>query len=115
MAVTNRTPIRFSLLTVIVWLAVAAGIIFLLWQVITRISGDTLPISTAVPDLTQVYQTNTALLTMQQTSTATTLRPDCHSIPYAKTDPNTFHTPAIPDKAHHTHRVYPNQPTPGTV
>jgi hypothetical protein len=71
MAVTNRTPIRFSLLTVIVWLAVAAGIIFLLWQVITRISGDTLPISTAVPDLTQVYQTNAAFLTMQQTSTTT--------------------------------------------
>jgi hypothetical protein len=71
MAITNRKPLRFSLLTVIVWLGVAAGIIFLLWQVITRISGSTLPISTATPNLTQVYQTIAAMLATQQTNTAT--------------------------------------------
>lgn len=72
MTTTNRTPLRFSLLTVIVWLAVATGIIFLLWQVITRISGRNLPVSTATPDLTQMYQTIAAMLTTEQTSTATT-------------------------------------------
>ena len=72
MATPKRTPLRFSLLTVIVWLTVAAGVIFLIWQVITRISGRNLPVSTATPDLTQVYQTIAAMLTTQQTSTAFT-------------------------------------------
>ena len=72
MAAKNRTPIRFSLLTVVVWLAVAAAIIFLLWQVITRISGNNLPVSTATPNLTQVYQTIASMLVTQQTSTTTT-------------------------------------------
>src|SRR4030042_2426587 len=72
MTTTNRTPLRFSLLTVIVWLAVAAGIIILLWQVITRISGNKLSVSTVTPDLTQVYQFTAALLTTQQTSSTAT-------------------------------------------
>jgi hypothetical protein len=72
MALKKNTPLRFSLLTVIVWLAVAAGIIILLWQVITHISGRNLPVSTATPNLTQVYQTIAVMLTTQQTSTATT-------------------------------------------
>jgi hypothetical protein len=71
MAITNHTPLRFSLLTVIVWIGVAAGIIFLLWQVITRISGNNLPVSTATPNLTQAYQTIATRLTTQHTSTAT--------------------------------------------
>jgi len=71
MAITNRTPLRFSLLTVIVWLGVAAGVIFLLWQLITRISGNNLPVSTATPNLTQVYHTIATRLTPPQTSTAT--------------------------------------------
>jgi len=62
-------------LTVVVWLAVAAGVIFLLWQVITHISASSLPVSTATPNLTQVYQTIAAVLTAQQTypTTATAL------------------------------------------
>jgi len=84
MAITNRTPLRFSLLTVIVWLGVAAGVIFLLWQVITRISGNNLPVSTATPNLTQVYQTTTARLTTQQTSTATSPTQTHPSSPTAK-------------------------------
>ncbi len=73
MTVTNRTPVRFSLLTAVVWLVVAAGIIFLLWQVITRISASNLPVSTATPNQTQVYQTIAAMLTAQPTSPATTI------------------------------------------
>jgi len=72
MKVTNRTPVRFSLLTALIWLVVAAGIIFLLWQVITRISPSNLPVSTSTPNLTQVYQTIAAMLTAQPTSPATT-------------------------------------------
>jgi hypothetical protein len=70
MTSTNRTPLRFSLLTFIVWLAVAAGIIFLLWQVITRISANKLPASTATPNLTQAYQTMAVNMIAQQTSSA---------------------------------------------
>ena len=70
MTSTSRTPLRFSLLTIIVWLAVAAGIIFLLWQVITRISASKLPTSTATPNLTQVYQTNVVNMTAQHSSSA---------------------------------------------
>jgi len=72
MAITNRTPVRFSLLTAIIWLLVASGIIVLLWQVIRRISSSNLPISTATPNLTQVYQTIAVMLTTAQTSPATT-------------------------------------------
>jgi len=84
MSITNRTPLRFSLLTVIVWLGVAAGVIFLLWQVITRISGNNLPVSAATPNLTQVYQTSTARQTTQQTSTATNPTQTHPSSPTAK-------------------------------
>lgn len=72
MAITNRTPVRFSLLTAIIWLLVASGIIVMLWQVIRRISSSNLPVSTATPNLTQVYQTIAAMLTTAQTSPATT-------------------------------------------
>ena len=80
MADTKRTPIRFSLLTVLVWLAVAAGIIFLLWQVITRISGNDLPDITARPDLTQLNQTS---LTPQQALTVTAIAPTATPSPMA--------------------------------
>ena len=72
MARPNRLPIRFSLLTAVVWLLVAGGIIFLLWQLINRISAANLPISTATPNQTQVYQTIAFLLTPQQSGTAGT-------------------------------------------
>ncbi len=72
MPVTKGAPVRFSVLTVMVWLLVAAGVIFLLWQVITRISTSKMPVSTATPNLTQVYQTIAAVLTAQPTSPATT-------------------------------------------
>jgi hypothetical protein len=68
MAAPNRLPVRFSLLTAIIWLLVAAGIIFLLWQVIMRISESNLPVSTPTPNLTQVYNTIAAMLTAQQTT-----------------------------------------------
>jgi cytoskeletal protein RodZ len=84
MAVSNRTPLRFSLLTVIIWLGVAAGVIFLLWQVITGISGNNLPVSTATPDLTQVFQTSDASLTNRQTSTATSPTQTFTSSPTAR-------------------------------
>ncbi len=69
---TKRGPIRFGLLTALVWLAVAAGIIFLLWKVITRISASDLPASTATPNQTQVNQTIEAIVNSQSTSSATT-------------------------------------------
>src|SRR4030042_839148 len=62
----NRLPIRFSLVSAIVWLLVAGGLIFLLWQLINRISVGNMPISTATPNQTQVYQTIAALLTPKQ-------------------------------------------------
>lgn len=68
MSAEKKTPVRFSLVTVVVWLMVAAGIIFLLWQVINRISASDLPVSTATPNLTQVYQTIAAVLTAQPSS-----------------------------------------------
>lgn len=73
MAVNKRTPVRFSLLTVFIWLLVAGGVSFLLWQVINRISASNLPINTPHPNPTQVYQTIAALLTAQPSSTATTV------------------------------------------
>lgn len=72
MTAPNRLPARFNLLTAVIWLLVAAGIIFLLWQVINRLSASYLPVSTATPNLTQVYQTISAILTAQQTNPAAT-------------------------------------------
>lgn len=72
MSVKKGTPVRFSLLTILVWLLVAAGTIFLLWQLINRISASKMPISTPTPNLTQMYQTIAAILTSQPTSPATT-------------------------------------------
>ncbi len=71
MSTNKGTPVRFSLLTVFVWLLVAGGIIFLLWQVINRISPGNLPVSTPTANLTQVYQTIAAVLTAQPSSPAT--------------------------------------------
>jgi hypothetical protein len=67
----KRAPIRFGLVTALVWLLVAGGSIFLLWQVITRISATDLPASTSTPDQTQVAQTIAALVNAQATGTAT--------------------------------------------
>ena len=62
MSAEKRAPIRFGLLTALVWLAVAAGSIFILWQVITRISANDVPAGTSTPDQTQVYQTIAAIV-----------------------------------------------------
>jgi hypothetical protein len=67
MAVNKRTPLRFSLLTAFIWLLVAGGVSFLLWQVINHISTSNLPLSTPTPNPTQVYQTIAAALTAQPT------------------------------------------------
>lgn len=76
MTVKKRAPVRFSLLTILIWLLVAAGIIFLLWQVINRISAGSLPVSTTAPNKTQIYQTIAVMLTEQQITPATnTARP----------------------------------------
>jgi hypothetical protein len=105
MTITNRTPLRFSLLTVVIWLVVAGGIIFLLWQVITRISANNLPASTATPDLTHGYQTIAAMLTAQQASpTAPASTPSPTSVP-------TLSTP----QATPTMQAQLNTPTPGSV
>jgi len=71
----KRLPIRFSLVTAIVWLLAAGGSIFLLWELINRISPGNLPISTATPNQTQVYQTIAAFLTPQGTSPSATVTP----------------------------------------
>jgi hypothetical protein len=71
MSATKRAPIRFGLLTTLVWLAVAAGSIFLLWYVIKRISVSNLPVSNATPNQTQVFQTIAAIVNSQTTSSAT--------------------------------------------
>ncbi len=73
MPAQERLPVRFSWITVVVWLLVAAGSIFLLWQLINRLSARSLPISTATPNQTQVYQTIAALLTPIGTGTAEAL------------------------------------------
>jgi hypothetical protein len=70
MSEKKRAPIRFGFLTALVWLAVAAGSIFLLWQIMNRISAGNLPISTATPNQTQVYQTIAAIVNSQMTSPA---------------------------------------------
>jgi len=71
----KRLPIRFSLLTAVVWLLAAAGSIFLLWELINRISAGNLPISTATPNQTQVHLTLAAFLTPQRTSPSATVTP----------------------------------------
>jgi hypothetical protein len=71
MASQKGSPVRFSWLTALVWLLVAAGVIFLLWQVITRISLNNLPISSPTPNQTQVYRTIASVLTAQPTGTGT--------------------------------------------
>jgi hypothetical protein len=108
MTVTNRTPVRFSLLTVVVWLAVAAGVIFLLWQAITHISASSLPVSTATPNLTQVYQTIAAVLTAQQTNPTTTTALTDTPIPTSRLTQVAFtalpspYTTSTPGEAIHT-------------
>jgi Ig-like domain from next to BRCA1 gene len=94
MTSTNRTPLRVSLLTFIVWLAVAAGIIFLLWQVITRISANKLPVSTAAPNLTQVYETIAVNITAQKTSSVAPTA--MGNTPSPTTLPTTSSTQAAP-------------------
>lgn len=64
----KKGPVRFSLLTVIVWFLVAGGMIFLMWNVITGISGRNLPLSTPTPNRTEIYRTIAAMLTAQGTS-----------------------------------------------
>ena len=71
MAGNKGTPVRFSLLTVLVWLLVAGGVIFLLWEIINRISARNVPFGTPTPNLTQAYQTISAVLTAQPSSTST--------------------------------------------
>jgi Ig-like domain from next to BRCA1 gene len=66
----KRTPIRFGVVTALVWLLVAGGIIFLLWQVITRISANDILVSTTTPDQTQVAQTIETIVNAQATGTA---------------------------------------------
>ncbi len=70
MPAEKRLPIRFGLLTALVWLAVAGGVIFLLWQVIGRLSASSLPTITATPDQSQMNQTIEALVNTQTTATA---------------------------------------------
>jgi hypothetical protein len=71
MADKKGAPVRFSLLTVVVWLLVASTASYLLWQVINRISEQALPVSTPTPNLTQIYETIAAVLTAQPSSVAT--------------------------------------------
>jgi hypothetical protein len=80
----KRLPIRFGLLTALVWLAVAGGIIFLLWQVIGRLTASSLPVNSPTPNQTQLNQTIAAIVNTQVTSTATatvTLTPSPHRSP----------------------------------
>jgi hypothetical protein len=67
-ATEKRLPIRFGLLTALVWLLVAGGVIFLLWQVITRLPSSSSPISTVTPNQTQINQTIAAIVNTQATS-----------------------------------------------
>ena len=71
MSTQKRAPIRFGVLTALVWVLVAGGIIFLLWQVITRISASAAPANTPTPNQTQVQQTIAAIVNSQITATAT--------------------------------------------
>jgi hypothetical protein len=71
MSSNKKAPVRFSLLTVFVWLLVAGGIIFLLWQVINRLSNSDRLAGTPTADLTQVQQAIAAILTAQPSSPVT--------------------------------------------
>lgn len=71
MSSSKGSPVRFSWLTALVWLLVASGVIFLLWQLIARISASNLPVSSPTPNQTQVFQTIAAVLSAQPTSTDT--------------------------------------------
>jgi hypothetical protein len=75
MAAEKRLPVRFGLLTALVWLAVAGGVIFLLWQVIARLSASNLPASTATANQSQVNQTIAALVNTQNSQTAAAVTP----------------------------------------
>ncbi len=91
MSESKRTPIRFGLLTALVWLAVAGGIIFLLWQVITRLSASSLPLSSPTPNQTQINQTIAAIVHTQTTDQPATLTPTVTPSPtlYVSTTPST--------------------------
>ena len=84
MADHKHPSVRFSLVTAIIWLVVAGGIIFLLWQLIDRISAASLPISTATPDQTEINQTIAALLTPRRASPSETAMPTRTSSPTPK-------------------------------
>ncbi len=122
MSVNNKgKQIRFSLLTVFVWLLVAGGVIFLLWQVINRISASNLPLSSPTPNLTEVYQTIAAVLTAQPGNTATVNAPTItpspmHTLTPATTGslptPPTTSMPAEPTRSA-TPRILCNQAAAG--
>lgn len=87
MAKSDRFSIRFSWLTALIWLLAAGGSIFLLWQVINRISAANLPLSTATPNPNQLYQTNVALLTPRQSGEAGTATQTPTPSPTTKSTP----------------------------
>lgn len=94
MPVTKRSPIRFGLLTALVWLVVAVGSILLLWQIIKRISVSNLPIANPIQNQTQVFQTVAAIVNIQLTSSATyTMQTDT---PSATPRPTQTSATAIP-------------------
>ena len=84
MSTNKGSPVRFSLLTVFIWLLVAGGIIFLLWQVINRITENHQPISIPTANLTQVQQTIEARLTIRPSPTTSEQQTDT---PFPHTDP----------------------------
>ena len=108
MADQNRSPVRFSLVTAIVWLVVAGGSIFLLWQLINRISAASLPVSTATPNQTQVNQTIAALLTPHQSSPSETAKPTLTSSP-------TFKPTLMASVPISSYRMTPSPGTPTTT
>jgi hypothetical protein len=85
MAASNHNSVRFGVVTAIAWLVVAGAIILLLWNVITWISGSTLPLSTPTPNLTQVYATIAAMLAEQRAKPSTTSMPTYTPSPAAQT------------------------------
>jgi hypothetical protein len=98
----KRLPIRFGLFTALVWLAVAGGIIFLLWQVIGHLTASSLPVNSPTPS-----QTMSAIVNTRATSTATaahTLTPSPQTSPTQKPSspiPSLQHT-ATPSAATQT-------------
>lgn len=89
MSASKGTPVRFSWLTALIWLLVAAGIIFLLWQVIRRISPQNIPLSSPTPNQTQVYQTIAAVLTAQPSASVTSIPPSATPSPTPSLSPVT--------------------------